>query len=269
MTTSNATAAVPAETDPSAEPSPPAKREGALPTVSGSGPGEWNDALLAGIVQVCAGSDRADKGAAAKARAGIAAMNGIGPGDVIADMVAAQLVSAHHAAMDCYKRAADDVEAVRWYRLGAEQGYAGAQFNLGVMYDRGKGVPEDDVEAVRWYRLAAEQGDADAQSNLGVKYANGEGVPEDDVEAVRWYRLAAEQGYAGAQLYLGFMYAQGGGVPKDAVHAYAWLSIAAAQGDTNAKEAKELVTKLMTPAQITEAQKRSREYWTRYVVPFQ
>ena len=93
--------------------------------------------------------------------------------------------------------------------------------------------------------------------------------PEDDVEAVRWYRLAAEQGDAAAQFNLGVKYAQGDGVPKDAVHAYAWLSIAAAQGNTNAKEAKELVTKLMTQAQITEAQKRSREYWTRHVVPFQ
>ena len=97
------TEAVPAETDPSA------KREGGLPTVSGSGPGEWNDSLVAGIAQVCAGSDLRgdDMGAAAKrARAGLAAMTGIGPGDVIADMVAAQLVSAHVAAMDCYRRAA-------------------------------------------------------------------------------------------------------------------------------------------------------------------
>ena len=88
-----------------------------LPTVSGIGPGEWNDALLAGIVQVAAGSDLHgdDKGAAAKrARAGIAAMRGIGPDDVIADMVAAQLVSAHHAAMDCYKRAAGGGELVVW-----------------------------------------------------------------------------------------------------------------------------------------------------------
>ena len=104
MTTSNATAAVPAGED--AEPSSSVKREGGLPTVSGAGPGAWNDSLLAGIVQVCAGNDIGDKGAVAKARAGIAAMNGIGPDDVIADMVAAQLVSAHHAAMDCYKRAA-------------------------------------------------------------------------------------------------------------------------------------------------------------------
>ena len=42
--------------------------EGALPTVSGSGPGEWNDSLVAGIAQVCAGSDLRgdDMGAAAK-----------------------------------------------------------------------------------------------------------------------------------------------------------------------------------------------------------
>jgi TPR repeat protein len=76
--------------------------------------------------------------------------------------------------------------------LCAEQGDARAQYNLGLMYAEGEGVPEDDVEAVRWYRLATEQGDAVAQNNLGVMYATGAGVPEDDAESVRWYRLAAE-----------------------------------------------------------------------------
>ncbi len=52
-------------------------------------------------------------------------------------------------------------------RTRAEAGDAEAQFNLGVRYDVGRGVPEDDVEAVRWYRLAAEQGDAYAQYDLG------------------------------------------------------------------------------------------------------
>ena len=76
------------------------------------------------------------------------------------------------------------------------------------MYDNGEGVPEDAAEAVRWFRLAAEQGDATAQFNLGVMYDNGEGVPKDAAEAVRWFRLAAEQGYAAAQLNLGVMYWQ-------------------------------------------------------------
>ncbi|MCK9681056.1 tetratricopeptide repeat protein, partial [Haemophilus influenzae] len=40
----------------------------------------------------------------------------------------------------------------------AEQGYAKAQFNLGVMYAKGQGVKQDDFEAVKWFRKAAEQG---------------------------------------------------------------------------------------------------------------
>ena len=55
-------------------------------------------------------------------------------------------------------------EAAGWYRLlPADQGHAIAQYNLGWMYANGEGVPEDDAEAVRWYRLAADQGHADAQ----------------------------------------------------------------------------------------------------------
>ena len=77
------------------------------------------------------------------------------------------------------------------------------------MYSNGRGVPEDDTEAVRWFRLAADQGGALAQFRLGVRYANGEGVPEDDTEAVRWYRLAADQGNARAQYNLGVMYSTG------------------------------------------------------------
>ena len=47
-----------------------------------------------------------------------------------------------------------------------------------------------EMDALRG-RLAADQGDAGAQYNLGNMYANGEGVPQDDAEAVRWYRLGA------------------------------------------------------------------------------
>lgn len=58
-------------------------------------------------------------------------------------------------------------EAIRWYTLAAEQGYARAQFNLGLLYKNGGGVvTQDYAEAVRWYTLAAEQGNARAQFNL-------------------------------------------------------------------------------------------------------
>ena len=62
------------------------------------------------------------------------------------------------------------------------------------MYSIGKGVPQDDAEAVRWFRLAAEQGHAYAQYNLGRMYATGEGVPEDFVAA---RRLVPQGGRAG------------------------------------------------------------------------
>ena len=51
------------------------------------------------------------------------------------------------------------------------------------MYDTGVGVAQDAAEAVRWFRLVAEQGDALAQFDLGVMYATGGGVPQDDAAA--------------------------------------------------------------------------------------
>ena len=49
----------------------------------------------------------------------------------------------------------------------------------------------DDKEAVKWYRLAADQGEAAAQHNLGLMYANARGVPQNFSEAYVWYSLSA------------------------------------------------------------------------------
>jgi uncharacterized protein len=71
----------------------------------------------------------------------------------------------------CYKNgcggfAQDYAEAVRLYSLAAAQGHANAQYSLGYMFEKGKGVAQDRAEAIRWYRLAAEQGDEEAQQRL-------------------------------------------------------------------------------------------------------
>jgi uncharacterized protein len=52
-------------------------------------------------------------------------------------------------------------------------------------------VPQDDAEAVKWYRLAADQGDTSGQDNLGSMYENGEGLPKDFAVAYLWPNLAA------------------------------------------------------------------------------
>jgi TPR repeat protein len=81
----------------------------------------------------------------------------------------------------------------------AEQGDAGAQCSLGVMYEFGKGVPSDYAEAKRWFLKSAEQGYSSAQYILGEKYRKGNGVPKDYAEAAKWYRMAASQGDIDAQ----------------------------------------------------------------------
>ncbi|MDA9060739.1 sel1 repeat family protein, partial [Planktomarina temperata] len=62
--------------------------------------------------------------------------------------------------------AGDYATALQEWKPLAEAGNVVAQYNLGVMYDNGYGVPQDYAEAVKWYRLAAEQGYDSAQYNL-------------------------------------------------------------------------------------------------------
>jgi TPR repeat protein len=69
---------------------------------------------------------------------------------------------------------------------------------LGVKYAQGLGVVQDYAEALKWYRLAAQQGSADAQSNLGLMYYNGQGVVQDYAKAHSWLNLAAIKGDADA-----------------------------------------------------------------------
>jgi TPR repeat protein len=93
-------------------------------------------------------------------------------------------------------------EQVSRYRSAAEQNDPKAQYNLGLCYLKGTGVPKDEAEAARWFRKAAEQGHVWAQCNLGRCYAQGLGVTQDHTEALKWYRKAAEQKDALAQYCL-------------------------------------------------------------------
>jgi len=161
--------------------------------------------------------------------------------------------------MDAHNRG-DYATALHEWRPLAEQGDALAQYNLGVLYRKGRGVQQDDVQARQWYAKAAAQGQAKAQFNLGTLYFNGEGVPKDYQQALRWFRLAADQGEALAQTKMAIMYDDGQGVPQDIVQAYKWYSLAATNGDKPAPQLRDLIANKMTPAQIAKAQKLAREW---------
>ena len=92
-----------------------------------------------------------------------------------------------------YDKARTDIEFL------ARGGEARAQYDLGVMYDQGQGVPQSDAKAMEWYERAAQQGEPRALYNLGLMYLNGQGVPPDLVKAYYLISLSANRGNASAR----------------------------------------------------------------------
>jgi len=78
----------------------------------------------------------------------------------------------------------------------AEEGKSCAQYDLGVIYAYGDGVPKDEAKAATWYQKAAAQGNKYAQFELGVMYAFGRGLPKDEAMAAEWYQKAKAQGWS-------------------------------------------------------------------------
>lgn len=129
-----------------------------------------------------------------------------------------------------YSQQQNFAEALKWYTQAAEQGDPSAQDNLGYAYQHGQGVDQNYTLALKWYTQAAAQRDASALNNLGAMYAAGQGVTANPAQAVGWYRQAAEQGYAVAEYNLGLAYLLGRGVEPSDSQALVWLVKASEQG---------------------------------------
>src|SRR5271168_3558512 len=131
-----------------------------------------------------------------------------------------------------------------------------ADFQTGLdAYQKG-----DYVGAAKEWRPLADQGDPVAQFNLGLLYLDGHGVPQNPVEAANWFRRAAEQDYAQAQHNLGAMYGSGQGVKRDYIQAYKWLNICAAKGNSGCVTQRDLIAKKLKPGQIAEAQRLATDF---------
>lgn len=139
-----------------------------------------------------------------------------------------------------------DYETARkLFTESANNGYAMAQYYVGLMYENGYGGDRDDKEACKWYQKAAEQEYAPALNQLGYMYYKGNGVDADLDQAIYYHKLSAMQGYAAAQINLGYLYENGIGVEQDYETALAYYSMAAEQDKEGAREAVVRVQKLM------------------------
>ena len=128
------------------------------------------------------------------------------------------------------------VLAVRLYELGAKDGYARAQNNLGVCYEKGQGVARDEATAAFWYGQAARSGYGMALLNLGDCYRAGRGVAVSPENAFSCYEAAAEDGFARAQYLLGNCYFTGDLTERNIPVALSWYEKAAVQGYGEAVE---------------------------------
>ena len=119
-----------------------------------------------------------------------------------------------------------DPEFERSLLRAGELGSIGAQRQLGVMYATGDWTgPKDLTEAVRWYRLAAENGEAESQYDLGFMLLLGEGGPKNIEEGLMWLERAGELGECKVFRLLVDCYGNGHcDVPVDAEKAALWRS---------------------------------------------
>lgn len=148
---------------------------------------------------------------------------------------------------------ADPAEAVKWYQLSADEGFAPAQYRLANVYEKGTGVERDLEKAKEFYRLAAEKGNASAMHNLAVLLATGAGATPDYKAAYTWFQKAADLGVRDSQFNLAILYARGNGVNQDLEESYKWFAVAARDGDKDAAEKRDEVANTLRPEQLDSA----------------
>ncbi|WP_151670302.1 tetratricopeptide repeat protein [Nitrincola schmidtii] len=193
---------------------------------------------------------------------------------------------------------ADEEEAARLYRQGANQGHldsitslralqnkafaqefsrlmpiakagnAEAQNRIGEMLEFGQGVERDKDAAYQWFQRAAEQGELSAWHNLGRSYNFGSGVEQDYAIAEEWYRKAAERGYTQSLFFLGTLYATAHGQDDSYntdIIAYAWLKNAADLGDQTARPIADRLLLKLNEEEIETAKSLAERYKERYI----
>lgn len=147
----------------------------------------------------------------------------------------------------------DGMKALELYELAANQNYSDAQFELALIYSEGKLVKKDLKKAYHLTHAAAKKGLASAQFNLAVMFENGTGVDQDDFKASRWYQSAADQNHALAQYNLALLYSEGRGIEKSTEMSLVWNTIASWNGYPDANTSRMIDERALSKTQIDAA----------------
>lgn len=130
----------------------------------------------------------------------------------------------------------------------AEAGDVGAQYHVGDMLLKGRGVLVDRPAARAWFARAARGGMVKAKFKLAYMHLKGLGGAHDPGRALPLMREAADAGYAPARFYLGEMYALGLGVVRDSAEAVKWIKASTQEGYRPPRRELELIRSAMDEA---------------------
>lgn len=128
-------------------------------------------------------------------------------------------------------RANDFSTAIAVFRPLAVDGNPDAQFQLGMMYQRGQGVQADLAEAMRLFHLAAAQNQVDSLVILGLRYITGRDVQANIAKGIEYLERASRRGSTRAMWVLGSVYMGNLGLSKNMAVATYWFQKAAELGD--------------------------------------
>jgi TPR repeat protein len=111
--------------------------------------------------------------------------------------------------------------------------------------------------------LAAKQGYSAAQYNLGIMYLNGKGVPRNPQLAKDYFMKAADSRHRAACYELGMMYEEGRYVGRDLEEAYICYTLAAQGRHKEASQKRAQLSKMLTADQLRNADTRlyKKRFW--------
>jgi TPR repeat protein len=164
-------------------------------------------------------------------------------------------------------RSPDAQAGLRHLRRAVKANYPDAHYLMGMIIADGA-LPGGAKEAVYSWERAAAMGHLEAQYQLGITYYQGaRGIPKSLPTAEQWWKEAARRGHPGSQFAYGLMHLHGIGVPVNRGVGYALINIAAAQGHEDASAMRAQLQQALPEQTLISAQLLSVEMFEKYVDP--
>lgn len=135
----------------------------------------------------------------------------------------------------------DPKQAFEWFQKSTESNDPLGAYKLGCYYaGQFAGVVATDPDAALKYKLvAAKAGYALAQHDVAILY-DRQGNQE---EALKWWKMAGDQGYPSALFSLSRAYSAGKGTPRDLSLSFAYFKLSGVAPKKNVNEMASLLSK--------------------------